>query len=186
MFNNQWSRRAFLSASLAGTLWLLSGRPAYSGLPPAEQLPEGRIALYNTHNRERLAITYRNDNGEYDPEAIKAINWILRCHYTGEVKEIDTKVIEYLNLVDKRLGGGHEIHIICGFRSPEYNSLLRNEGRNVAKRSLHMEGKAIDIAIPGVGLDTLRRTAMNLRCGGVGYYPSPGFVHVDSGSFRTW
>jgi uncharacterized protein YcbK (DUF882 family) len=89
--------------------------------------------------------------------------------------------------VDKRLGGGNEIHIISGFRSSRYNAMLRKEGHGgVARKSLHTKGKAIDIAIPGVDLRTLRTAALDLRYGGVGYYPGPGFVHIDSGSYRTW
>ena len=80
----------------------------------------------------------------------------------------------------------HEIHIISGYRSPTYNGDLRRGGHGVARHSLHMKGKAIDISVPGVGLDKLRRVALNLRYGGVGYYPGPGFVHIDSGNFRIW
>lgn len=186
MFGDLCNRRTFLKTSLLGALVLCSSMPAFAKVPIEEQLPEGKLSLYNTHNSERLTITYRNASGDYDIGAINALNWILRCHYTQQVADMDVRVIEYLNLVDKRLGGNNEIHIISGYRSPVYNSLLRQEGRHVAKHSLHLKGKAIDIAIPGIGLDRVRHTALNLRYGGVGYYPKTGFVHVDSGNFRTW
>jgi uncharacterized protein YcbK (DUF882 family) len=181
-----WNRRTFLKASLAGTLLFLGRKPAFPKIIETTRPPEGRLSFYNTHNRERLTVSYRTPGGEYDPEALAAINQILRCHYTQEVAEMDVRVIEYLNRVDKELGGDNEIHIISGYRSPAYNGLLRREGRHVAKNSLHMKGRAIDIAIPHVGLDKVRRAALNLRCGGVGYYPGAGFVHVDSGAFRAW
>lgn len=165
---------------------LLPNTSAFGKVKDYMNLPEGKLSLYNTHNNERLTVTYRDPLGEYNSEAIKALNWILRCHYTEQTIDMDLRVVEYLNRVDKNLGGNNEIHIISGFRSPEYNSLLRKEGRHVARNSLHLQGKAIDIAIPNVGTHTLRQTAFALGYGGVGYYPSKGFVHLDSGVFRTW
>lgn len=186
LFDSLFSRRLFLKASLACALLLAEIDPAWAKLPNLDTLPTGKLSLYNTHSKERLTVDYRDPTGNYNPDALKSLNWILRCHYTGEVADMDIRVIEHLNLVDKKLGGGNEFHIISGYRSPEYNGLLRREGHHVARHSLHMKGKAIDIAVPGVGLDKLRRTALNLRYGGVGYYPGPGFVHIDSGGFRTW
>ena len=186
MFDSFFSRRLFLKASLACTLLLADFDSAWAKLPNLENLPEGKISFYNTHSKERLTVDYRDPAGNYNPEALKSLNWILRCNYTGEVADMDVKVIEYLSLVDKKLGGGNEFHIISGFRSPSYNGLLRQKSHQVAKHSLHMQAKAIDIAIPGVALDKLHRTALNLRHGGVGYYPGAGFVHLDSGSFRAW
>ena len=186
MFDSFYSRRLFLKASLACALLLAEIDPVWAKVPNMVDLPEGKISLYNTHSKERLTVDYRDPAGNYNPDALKSLNWILRCHFTGEVADMDIKVIEHLNLVDKKLGGGHEFHIISGYRSPEYNGLLRREGHHVAKHSLHLKAKAIDIAIPGVGLDKLYRVALNLKYGGVGFYPGAGFVHLDSGGFRTW
>jgi len=186
LFNSFFSRRLFLKASLACTLLLAEIDPAWAKLPATENLPDGKISLYNTHSKERLTVTYRDSEGNYDLNALHSLNWILRCHYTQEVADMDIRAIEHLSLVDKELGGGHEFHIISGYRSPAYNGLLRQEGHRVARHSLHMKGKAIDVSIPGVGLDKLRRVALNLKYGGVGFYPGAGFVHLDSGDFRTW
>ena len=149
-------------------------------------LPEGKLTLLNIHTDDKLTVKYRNSLGEYDPEALKELNWILRCHYTGRSVDMDTDVIEFVNFAAKKCGGNNEVHIISGYRSPEYNKLLINEGRHVAKHSLHMVGKAIDIRIPGVDLRELRNEALNLKLGGVGYYRESNFVHLDSGRFRTW
>lgn len=179
------SRRNFLKATLAGTLIWCS----LSGTARAEEAPEsgdGALSLYNTHNGERLAVNLRNANGAYDPAALVALNHFLRCHYTNEQTVMDVCTLEYLNLVDKQLGGGHEIHIISGYRSPKYNELLIEKGHRVARHSLHLSGRAIDIAFPTVGLEEVRRAALDLRRGGVGFYPSDGFVHLDSGGVRTW
>ena len=186
MIENRCNRRSFLKAFLAGMLFLLGGTPAYSMITETSRTSGERLTLYNIHNKETLSVTFRTPDGEYDPEALKAINHIMRCHYTDEVTDIDTRVIEYLNSVDNALGGGNEIHIISAYRSPTYNKLLRREGHHVAKHSLHMKGEAIDIAIPHIGTNKIRHTALKLARGGVGYYPRDGFVHIDSGPFRTW
>ena len=149
-------------------------------------LPEGRLSLYNLNLGERLSVTYRNSFGDYCSEALHAINWLFRCHDTNEMTNMDLRVIEYLNRLDNGLGGGNEIQIISGYRSPSYNDKLRSKSKGVAKNSLHMKGMAVDLAIPGVGLARIRQTALALAAGGVGYYPQSGFVHIDSGSFRTW
>lgn len=186
MFDRFVDRRTFFKASLAAALLLAEMHPAWAKLQNGDMLPEGKISLYNTHSKEQLTVNFRTPSGDYNPDALASINHILRCHYTGEVAEMDIRVIEYLAMVDKQLGGGHEFHIISGYRSPVYNGLLRQESHRVARHSLHMKGKAIDISVPGMPLDKLRRVALNLRYGGVGYYPGAGFVHVDSGLFRTW
>jgi uncharacterized protein YcbK (DUF882 family) len=159
-------------------------RPAISSA--REKLPEGKLTLFNIHTNEKLSVTFRNASGEYDAEALKALNWILRCHYSGEAIDIDTRVIEFVNLTDKQLGGNNEIHIISGYRSPQYNQLLISEGRHVVKNSLHKVGRAIDIRIPRVALTRVRDVALDLRLGGVGYYRQSDFVHLDSGRLRTW
>ena len=181
-----WDRRTFLKASLAGVMALATAGNALAKIAGTEPAPEGKLRLFNTHNRERLEVVFRDQAGNYDQEALAALNWILRCHYTNHVANMDVRTLEILSRVDKQLGGGHEIHIISGYRSPDYNRLLRERGRHVARHSLHLEGKAIDIAIPGVELARVRQSAVGLRGGGVGYYPGAGFVHVDSGTFRTW
>ncbi len=186
MFDLSWSRRSFLKGSLIGALMLFGSGSAFAGEFTAEEPSEGRLSLYNIHSKERMRITFRDKAGNYDFEALNRINWLLRCHFTGDVTTMDIHTLEFLNRVDNNLGGNHEIHIISGYRSPRYNSLLLHEGHKVARHSLHMEGKAIDIQIPGIGLDKVRKVALDMRCGGVGYYPGAGFVHIDSGNFRTW
>ena len=171
-----------MQTAIAGAL-ALGGGNSFAKTSLAEK---GSISLFNTHTQERLSVTFRKADGTYDVDALNAINWIMRCHFTNQQTVMDVKTIEYLNLIDNRLGGGNEIHIISGYRSPSYNSLLSSKGGHVAKHSLHLVGKAIDISIPGTDLHAVRSTAVSLRLGGVGYYPGGGFVHIDSGNFRTW
>ncbi len=180
-----WTRRTLLKISVAGVA-VLGSKLLLPQVSSARELPEGRLTLFNVWTEERLEVTYRNEAGEYDLEALDDVNHILRCHYTGEIAAIDVRVIEHVNLVQKKLGGGREIHVISGFRSPEYNAILVRSGRRAAKNSLHVQGQAIDLRIPGVHPKAIRQAALELGYGGVGYYPRSKFVHLDSGPFRTW
>lgn len=181
-----WSRRAFLQVSLVGTL-LLGGRLVVGPQPvQARELPEGRLTLVNVWTNERLDVTYRDEAGNYDLAALDDVNYLLRCHYSGEVGAIDVRVLEHVNLVRKKLGSQEEIRVISGFRSPEYNAMLVRTDRRVAKNSLHMQGQAIDLLIPGIHPLKLRQAALELQYGGVGFYKRSSYVHLDSGPFRYW
>lgn len=188
--NQDWTRRAFLGVTLTGMM-LLAGRwvcpsETFARDVPARDLPEGRLTFVNLWTDERLEVTYRDEDGQYDLDALDDVNHLLRCHHTGEVAAIDVRVIEHVNLVQKSLGGNREIHVVSGYRSPEYNARLIKSGRRAAKHSLHMQGQAIDLRIPGIHPKVIRQTALQLRYGGVGYYPRSKFVHLDSGPFRYW
>ncbi|HET9845779.1 MAG TPA: DUF882 domain-containing protein [Nitrospira sp.] len=182
-----WTRRTVLKTSVAGVLlWsarVLSPPPIRA---EAHALPEGELSLYNVHTDERLRVRYRDERGHYDLAALDDLNHILRCHHTGEVAAMDSRVIEHLNLVQKTLGGAGEIHVISGYRSPEYNAILVKRSRRAARHSLHVEGQAVDFFIPGVRPREIRQAALKLRYGGVGYYPRAHFIHLDCGPFRSW
>lgn len=181
----RWTRRTFLKTSCAG-LALLGAKLAPPSMAAVESLPKGRLNFYNVWTDERLAITYRNDSGDYDAAALDAINHILRCHYTGEVAAIDVRVLEHVNLVRQKLGGNREICVISGYRSPEYNAMLVRTGRRAVRNSLHVHGRAIDLQVAGIHPKVIRQAALELRYGGVGYYPRSKFVHLDSGPYRWW
>jgi len=181
-----FSRRTFLKASALASLSLLcGGKTALAGLAGSGS-PAGRLNLYNIHTSEKLRVTFRDYSGQYDEQALESLNWFFRCHHTNKQCPMDIDTLEYLSLVDENLGGSNEIHIISGYRSPEYNRFLLNQGHNVAKKSLHLQGRALDIRIPKVSTASVQRAALNLQLGGVGYYPANDFVHIDSGDFRTW
>jgi len=174
-----------LKTSVAGLL-LLGGKLLRSSIAHADELPDGELTFFNVHTDERLRVRYRDDAGNYDLTALDEVNHILRCHHTGEVAAIDVRVLEHVNLVQKAVAGAGEIHVISGYRSPEYNALLVKRSRRVARHSLHIEGQAVDFYIPGVAPRELRRAALKLQYGGVGFYPRAKFVHLDCGPFRTW
>jgi uncharacterized protein YcbK (DUF882 family) len=146
------------------------------------------LSFFNTHTGERLRTAYCF-GGEYEPESLQAINFILRDFRANEVKAIDPRLLDLLHELGGTLETDRPFHIISGYRCPHTNAMLRARGgRNsgVASGSLHQVGKAIDIRIPGVQLDHLRAAARSLKLGGVGYYPSSNFVHVDTGRVRCW
>ena len=178
------SRRTLLKTALAGAFCFWSGQAFPEGRPG--NAFEGRLSLFNTHTDEKLEITYRDRDGHYDPDALDAVNRLLRCHYTNEVARMDIRVIECLNAMDKSLGGNNDIHVISGFRSRTYNDLLLREGRGVVSHSLHLAGKAVDFRIQGIGLKSVRQIALGLSVGGVGFYPVSNFIHIDSGRVRSW
>jgi uncharacterized protein YcbK (DUF882 family) len=173
------------SAFLAATM--LTAKSAFAKIVDStEGFPEGKLSLYNTNTRERLTVTYRDSLGQYCQDALQSLNWMFRCHNTNETTNMDLRVLEYLNRLDNTLGGNNEIQIISGYRSPLYNRTLRMKSKGVARDSFHMKGMAIDLRIPSVPLERIRQAALSLAAGGVGYYPQTGFVHIDSGNFRTW
>ena len=147
---------------------------------------EHHIRLYHTHTGERIDIVYRRGDN-YLPEAEEQLDHFLRDHRTGDVKHYDPGVFDILSDLAASLGRPNaEIDIICGYRTPWSNEFLRARSSGVARNSLHMQAHAIDIRIPGVDTLTLRNAAIALHRGGVGYYPSSGFVHVDTGRIRIW
>jgi uncharacterized protein YcbK (DUF882 family) len=146
------------------------------------------LAFVHTHTREKLEIEYCC-NGQYQPAALARLNHLLRDFRTNQEKPIDPKLFDLLHELSKELGTETPFHIISGYRSPVTNAMLRERGgahTGVATNSLHMVGKAIDIRVPSVKLKNLREAAASLKRGGVGYYPSSDFVHVDTGRVRYW
>jgi uncharacterized protein YcbK (DUF882 family) len=145
------------------------------------------ISLHHIHTKEDLTITYKR-NGRYDAAALEKINWHLRDWRKQQQTTQDPKVIDILWEVHREVGATAPIHIVCGYRSPDTNAMLRRRSRGVAQHSQHTLGKAIDFYIPGVPIERLRNAGLQMQRGGVGYYPSSGvaFVHVDIGSVRHW
>ena len=152
-------------------------------------VPGGQVLAFNhTHTHERIELVYAV-NGDYVPDALTTLNRFLRDHYSGTIGQMDPQLFDLLHHVRLALGGKSlsAYEVISGYRCPETNDHLRHSrGGGVAKHSLHMEGKAIDVRIPGVPLAELRDAALSLQSGGVGFYPSEQFVHIDTGRIRRW
>jgi uncharacterized protein YcbK (DUF882 family) len=193
-----WSRRRVLKAggALAGAAAGLRVSTAASregvGLEGAAGGPDTehgvaprRIALLNLHTEERLDIEYFRD-GVYLPQALSAIEVLLRDFRSGERHAVDPGLMDYLVQVAHAAGVNPKFSVISGYRSPQTNARLHEQGRGVAQHSLHMEGRAIDVRVAGVDCADLAAHALGLKCGGVGYYRASDFVHLDTGAFRTW
>jgi uncharacterized protein YcbK (DUF882 family) len=144
-----------------------------------------RIALLNLHTGERLDIEYFR-GGAYLPDALSAIERVLRDFRNGERHAIDPRLMDYLVEVAHTVGADPAFSVISGYRSPRTNAGLREKSSGVAQRSLHMEGRAIDVRMTDVDCANLAAHAVDLKRGGVGYYRGSNFVHLDTGAFRTW
>jgi uncharacterized protein YcbK (DUF882 family) len=167
---------------LAAALFLSSSLASAMSSAPHEY----RLRLFNTHSLEHLDVVYRR-NDVYDSAALAKLDTFLRDRWVGAVKHYDPRVFDLLTeLVAKLKRPEAEINVICGYRTPESNAGLRRRSSAVARTSLHMKAQAIDIRLPGVPTSRLRDTALALRRGGVGYYASNDFVHVDVGRVRRW
>jgi uncharacterized protein YcbK (DUF882 family) len=175
------SRRNFLKTA-TGTAAILAA-PAALAKPgqPSERI----LTLQNLHTGEKIKATYWAE-GQYIAEEIAAINRVLRDHRSNESYNMDQRLFDLLHLLQQQVGNNGSYHVISGYRSPKTNAMLNSKSSGVAKRSLHMQGRAIDIRLPGVELKHLRQAALNLKAGGVGYYPKSNFIHVDTGRTRFW
>ena len=169
------------------------GIAAASMLIPEQALALGRtlfpvekkLSLYNIHTGESLdRVCY--SRGERLLDSLSDINRIMRDHRSGEVESIDTELLDTLYLLSERMKNQNAFHIISAYRSPETNNMLRKSSSGVAKKSMHMFGKAVDVRLPGSNLEELRDAALHLKRGGVGYYPGSDFVHLDVGPYRYW
>ncbi|WP_281950714.1 YcbK family protein [Nitrosophilus kaiyonis] len=174
------SRRDFLKKSALFTAAIIIPQKGFS-----KSVNEKKLSFYNIHTGEFLETAYWIE-GKYIKEEVESINKILRDYRTGEIKQIDIKLIDLLFDIKNILNKEKSFHIISGYRSPKTNAYLRKISTGVAKKSFHMKGKAIDIYLPGIDLYMLRKAAMSLKKGGVGYYPKSHFVHVDTGPVRYW
>jgi len=174
-------RRSFIRSC---TAMLVLG----SGILPfgaAQAASSRELRLLNTHTGERLQQCYFRD-GSFAPEACQRLNHFLRDHRTGDVSAIDPKLYDVLYSVQHEVGHRGVIEIISGYRSPATNTRLHAASSGVAKGSLHLQGKALDIRLSGFDTARLRDAALRLRAGGVGYYAKSDFVHVDTGRVRHW
>jgi uncharacterized protein YcbK (DUF882 family) len=159
------------------------GTPAFAELIAAKPRT---LSLESLHTGEKFNGEYWA-NGKYLPDALERINHVLRDRRNNKVHEIDPKLLDTLSLLRGQMGRAADPYlVICGYRSAESNAKMAAASSGVAKNSLHVQGKAIDVRMPGCALKTLHGAALSMRCGGVGYYPRSDFVHIDTGRVRTW
>ncbi len=143
------------------------------------------LAFHNTHTGDRLNLTYF-EQGRYIKDALHEINHLFRDYHDGSIHPIDPALLDQLYDLKHTLEVRKPFHIVSGYRSPSTNADLRKHSDGVAKNSLHMQGRAIDIRIEGLDTTRIRDAALAMHRGGVGYYAKSDFVHLDTGSIRTW
>jgi uncharacterized protein YcbK (DUF882 family) len=177
-----WSRRQLLKAG--GALAGASAAGLLGATAIGQEAPR-RIALTNLHTGERVNLEYFR-SGSYVPDAMSAIETVLRDFRTGDRHAIDPKLMDYLVDVAHAAGVDPAFSVISGYRSPQTNAHLRDLSGGVAQHSLHMEGRAIDVRTAATDCANLAAHAEDLKRGGVGYYGGSNFVHLDTGAFRTW
>lgn len=152
---------------------------------PATNPESRRLAFYHTHTSETLDVVY-SEHGAYVPGALDEVHHLFRDFRTGDVHPIDPGLLDILHEVQHATGGRGRFEIISAYRSPATNHMLASKSGGVADRSLHLQGQAIDVRLPGVRTIDLRRAGLRLASGGVGYYPGSDFVHLDTGRVRSW
>ena len=176
------TRRQALGGVGAALGALLCARPSWA--LAGRETPRS-LTLPNTHTLESLSIAYATGE-RYHDGALAAVDRVLRDHRNGEIHSIDPRLLDLLHTVALEAGFDPEFEVISGYRSPATNAMLHERSSGVATHSLHMEGRAIDIRLVGCDLARTRDIGLALGQGGVGYYRSPGFVHLDTGRPRAW
>lgn len=170
---------------------MLNRRRFVAALAAAPVLAQARsgearvLSFSHLHTGEALEVEYFSA-GRYLPDALGAVNHLLRDFRSGDVGEMDPALLDLLHALQSQTGSRKPYQIISGYRSPATNRMLHERSSGVASKSLHMNGQAIDIRVADVPLAQLRNAALSLQRGGVGFYPGSDFVHVDTGRVRAW
>ncbi|HKQ10325.1 MAG TPA: DUF882 domain-containing protein [Rhizomicrobium sp.] len=183
----EFSRRSVLCSGGAAILSSAASRaiaaPAVIGLKDTG----ARTLSFDCYNTgEYIKATTYWAEGKYIPGALAEINYALRDYRSGEVYPIAPKVLDLLHRIGRKLNTDCHFELYSGYRSPKTNAMLRRGDAGVAAHSLHMDGEAVDITLPGRSLDQLHHIALAMQAGGVGYYPDANFLHVDVGRVRQW
>lgn len=178
---SRWTRRRLIQSALAGGAGLVFAR-----LAAAQETPERRIQLFNTHTNETVDVVYKR-GADYDKEALESLKKVLRDRRNGDMHDMDPRLYDQLHDLAVAAQCDPHYEIISGYRSAESNDKMSaRPGSGVAKKSLHMQGRAMDVRLKNCSCSRLRDLALAAKQGGVGYYAKSDFVHIDTGAFRTW
>ncbi len=178
------SRRGFLGAAAAFGAAMAMPAAAWSALESAAAPPRS-LRLHCPHTGETLEAEYYS-NGVYQPDALRQIDFLLRDYHTDTIHRIDFHLLDLLHAMTLLTKPGATLYVLSGYRTRSTNRILRTRSAIAAKNSLHVEGMAADVYIPGHDTRQVRKAAASLKGGGVGYYPMADFVHVDTGPIRYW
>ncbi|NND90741.1 MAG: DUF882 domain-containing protein [Granulosicoccus sp.] len=176
---------AATQASLSGALLTGSGRAMAAPSTELDPLEARRLHLVNAHTWDDLDVVYYT-HGIYIDENIEQLNHLMRDRRANVATTMDNTLYDQLLCLQLAVGSSEPVHVLSGYRTPETNAKLRRRSPGVAKYSLHMEGRAADIYIPGVPVTQLQKAALDMQAGGVGLYSKSSFVHIDTGDVRHW
>jgi len=179
------SRRRFLGSLAGAAMTLAAPRVIASAATATVPLRDRELSLYNIHTGEKLSAAFWS-GGNYLDDGIREISWLLRDYRSNAAHPIDPKLLDLLYQLQAKVEHQGAFHVISGYRSPATNAMLHKNSSGVARHSYHMLGKAIDVRMPDFNTRHLRNAAIALKEGGVGYYASSDFVHVDVGRVRYW
>ena len=179
------SRRLFLKGAACVAATTIIGNTGVAQAAKGGFYPSRKLAFHNLHTEEKLSLTYFN-HGHYVPDAVHNLSYLLRDHRSGDMHAMDPELFNLLDDLQASLGGNKTFQVISGYRSPATNKMLSKTSSGVAKKSFHMQGKAIDIRVVGVDSRKVQKAAIRLARGGVGYYRRSDFVHLDTGNVRSW
>jgi uncharacterized protein YcbK (DUF882 family) len=203
------SRRSFLRKSLFLTAAGLFADGAMTGsavaLEPPPDIFDAELLDIDFWLKPRVLEVVRPASGEHakilywkDGEMIDSAYQRL-CHLLRDVNggnkvtAIDPKLLETLwgtQAFVARYGIVTPLEILSGYRTPESNQRLREQGVPAARKSLHMDGRAADIRIPHLDANVLGGLVRSFRQGGVGFYyrsdARGGWIHADTGLQRIW
>ena len=147
--------------------------------------PTRRLRFSHTHTGETLCVDYYGD-GAYRPQELASVDHLLRDFRSGLSHPMDPQLLDLLFVLQQSTGHDGTYEVISGYRSPGTNAFLRQHSTGVAEHSMHLDGRAIDVRLTGVPTARLHGLALGLRRGGVGYYARTDFVHLDTGTVRSW
>ena len=148
-------------------------------------IPQRQLAFYHLHTGESIRLAYV-ENGRYVPDALQELSHFMRDWRTGDAHPIDPALFDQLYALQHMVETPGPYHVICGYRSPKTNQMLHANSEGVANHSMHLEGRAMDIRLPGKDLASLHKAALSMNAGGVGFYPGSDFIHIDTGRVRRW
>lgn len=146
---------------------------------------DGRLNLVSAKNGITFSGPYRKGKGIYDDKAIATIHRLFGGQSDKPLSNISLRLIEFLDYLEDHFRPGARITIISGWRSPQYNTDLRNKGKLAAKASLHQYGMAADLKMESISSKLIWNKVKKLGFGGAGYYKGE-LVHIDVGPARSW
>lgn len=178
---NAHRRQLMLKTSIATTGLILGPQLAL-----AAAKKDRLLMMSNPHTGEKLRTIYWTPVDGYITESLASVSHFMRDFRQNLVKDVDPALLDIIYAISLNIGTHRKFEVMSGYRSPKTNRMLARRSKNVAKKSYHMKAKAMDFKVKNVSSTDLRKVALALKAGGVGYYPGASYIHVDTGTVRTW